>query len=125
MSITYSALPQSSQVPSLNSPVQSEEHDVPHTPIVVSVVAAHIRSFYRLLPIVMIFIIVGGAGVAAIVISFIQIRACPTSYNAFRWIRIFGLLEFIMCGIFMIIVGICIIYSHSSIDVIFRTLFEK
>jgi len=104
MEILYSALPESPHIPNVNSEFQSEEHDEPHSATAVLAVAAHIRSFYRLFVIILALLMISSVGTAAIVMGYMKSNSCPSSRIMSRWLRLFGIVDLIMCGFIATIV---------------------
>jgi hypothetical protein len=108
MRIPYSAIPELSNV---NSQLSNEQQVEPYSTAAALVVAAHIRSFYRLFAIIAVLLVFISVGITAIIMGYIKMHSCSVSYSLSRSLSIFGVLEIIICVIIALIVCIVI---HST-----------
>jgi hypothetical protein len=87
------------------------------------VVAAHIRSFYRLFGIIAVLLVFISVGIAAIIMAYIGMHSCSASYNLSRTLNIFGTLDIIICVIIALIVCI-VIHSMPLTRIFFSSILQ-
>ena len=104
MNTPYAALLQLPEPSRMEGLFQNGRSDERVTMTTAIAVAAHIRSFYRMLGILAILLIVSGVGIASVIIGYIKIKSCPESYDESRLLSIFGITDIILCGIIATIV---------------------
>ncbi|CAF3689911.1 unnamed protein product [Rotaria sp. Silwood1] len=103
------------QAPSIATLLNQQNYEGRLTTSGTAAVAAHIRSFYRALAIIMILLLMMAIGALTIIFGHFKKDSCPATPGLPKVITTFGVLDIIICGIMIPIVRI-LIFSFSCSD---------
>jgi len=89
-------------------------------PSIAHTIAGHIRSFYRLLFMLSIILLIAMVGGAAVFLGEKHIDSCSSSYYTLKWLVVSGMIEILVCVFIALIVCkmkfIILIYMYNYLD---------